>query len=240
MVDLVKASALYEGSAVVAVAEALRGTGVNLAGSCGIGAYDAVAPAGFRSTDLMPRARGVVVVGSAGRGLWEGLRSVADAGHDVWSSAHPLDTYVATLLDRVDEALARARVGSRRFEASVGATPGLHFRALGELVGLGAIGPFGLVIHPEHGPWWALRGAWLVDVEVPEPTSRPAPCAGCHAPCVGGASPTPPREIVGATALVRGRCVVGQASRYTDEQIAYHYDRDATLAKLRASGPAPE
>jgi len=221
--------------AVPLVAAALRGTGVNLVGACAIAAYDERAPAGFRSADLMPRARGVVVVGSAGRDLWQGLDVASRVNPAVWSHAHPLDTYVSSLLDRVDEALAHARVGSRRFEPLVGLSPphSLDFRALGVLAGLGAMGPFGLVIHPDHGPWWALRGAWLVEVEVREPGSRPSPCSGCHAPCIEGA---PPGGIVLATAAVRGRCVVGHGSRYTEEQVAYHYDREATLAKLRARG----
>ncbi|MGO8998300.1 MAG: hypothetical protein ACLQVI_33700 [Polyangiaceae bacterium] len=217
------------------VAEALRGTGLNVVGSCGIDAYDRRAPRGYKSDDLMARARGLIVVGSAGGELWAALHDVAEANPEFWSShAHPLDTYVASALDRGDEALARARIGSRRFDPRLGASPTLDFRALGEIAGLGSMGPFGLLIHPEHGPWWALRGAWFVDVEVQEPSSHPAPCAGCHAPCLGE---TRTQGIVLATPAVRGRCVVGGASRYSDEQIAYHYDRDATLKRLRTRAP---
>jgi epoxyqueuosine reductase QueG len=213
------------------VAEALRGTGLNLAASCGIEAYNRRAPPGFKSHELMPRARGVVVVGSAGRELWGALRRESEADPAIWSNPHPLDTHVGRLLDRADRALAQARIGSRRFDPRLDASPAVNFRALGELAGLGSMGPFGILIHPEHGPWWALRGAWLVDADVPEPSTVPVPCAGCHAPCVGG---NRAEGIVQATAIVRGRCVVGQAARYTDEQISYHYDREATLAKLRA------
>jgi hypothetical protein len=213
------------------VADALHGTGLNLTASCGIEAFNRRAPPGFKSDDLMPRARGVVVVGSAGRELWAALRRDAEAEPAIWSDPHPLDGYVGRLLDRADLALAEARVGSRRFDPCLDASPSVNFRALGELAGLGSMGPFGLLIHPEHGPWWALRGAWLVDAEVPEPRAHPAPCAGCHAPCVGG---NRAEGIVLATVTVRGRCVVGEAARYTDEQISYHYDREATLAKLRA------
>ncbi len=218
------------------VAAALAGTGINVVGSCGIEAYDQRAPRGFRSEALMPRARGVVVVGSAGRDLWEGLRASSEGGV-WWESAHPLDDFVGRLLDRVDVALGRARIGSRRFEPRLDESPEntLDFRALGEIAGLGSVGPFGLVIHPAHGPWWALRGAWLVDVPAEEPTAHPAPCAGCHAPCLG---PTRPEGVLLATLSVRGRCIVGQASRYSDEQVAYHYDRDATVTKLREQARA--
>jgi hypothetical protein len=222
------------------VARALDGTGINLVASCGIDAYDRRAPRGFRSETLMPRARGLVVVGSAGRELWDALRHSAEDGV-WWERANPLDDHVARMLDRVDMALARARIGSRRFEPRLDESPSdrLDFRALGELTGLGSMGPFGLVIHPVHGPWWALRGAWLLDVPVDEPSTHPAPCSGCRAPCLG---PTRPEGILLATAAVRGRCVVGQASRYSDEQIAYHYDREETVALLRSVAPprAPE
>lgn len=215
------------------VVEALRGTGLNVAASCGIEAYDRRAPRGYKAEDFMPRARGVVVVGSAGPHLWEEIRSASAKDPSIWQEAHPLDSFVSSILDRADVALARARVGSRRFEPRLDTRPreSLDFRALGELTGLGTMGPFGLLIHPVHGPWWALRGAWLVDSPVAEAEEQPAPCAGCHAPCLGS---TRPEGILLATALVRSRCIVGQASRYSDEQIAYHYDREPTLAKLRA------
>ncbi len=212
---------------------ALEGTGINLVGTCGVSRYDARAPAGFRAADLMPRARGVVVAASAGPLLWRALCEAQRAAGERWTRAHPLDDHVARLLDRADAALAHSRVGSRRFEARFDATPTVDFRALGELVGLGTMGPFGLLIHPEHGPWWALRAAWLVDADVPDAPAPRAPCVGCDAPCVGGDRGRRGDAIALATPEVRSRCVVGRASRYDEEQIAYHYDREATHARLR-------
>jgi hypothetical protein len=218
------------------VREALRETGLNLVGSCPIEAYDRRAPRGFRAADLMPRARGVIVVGSAGGELWGAFRAAADADPGTWSRPHPLDGFVAHLLDRADLALCRARVGSRRFEARLDASPTIDFRALGELAGLGSMGPFGLLIHEEHGPWWALRCAWLTDQPVADPHPHAPPCAGCHAPCLGSSRGT--EGILLATPAVRGRCVVGQASRYSEEQVAYHYDREATVARLKEQARA--
>jgi epoxyqueuosine reductase QueG len=222
------------------VAEALAGSGVDLVGGCSVGAYDARAPAGFRSADVMPRARGVVVVGSAGRALWSALRADRANVPGAWEDEHPLDAFVARALDRVDVALGLARVGSRRFEPTLVASPMLDFRALGELAGLGAPSPIGLLVHPEHGPWWALRGAWLVDVPVADPAPCARACEGCAAPCVSGA-PVEERTaaLLLATPAARSRCLVGSASRYSDEQIGWHYDRAATRARLVASDPAP-
>jgi hypothetical protein len=211
--------------------EALRGSGLNLVGSCSIDAYDRRAPRGHRSEDLMPRARGVVVVGSGGGELWNVFRAATRADPSIWSREHPLDSFVASALDRVDQAFGAARIGSRRFEPLAHDPTAPDFRALGELAALGSMGPFGLLIHVSYGPWWALRGAWLLDVECPPTREHQAPCAGCPAPCLGSARGG--EGVLLATPNVRSRCVVGQEFRYSDEQIAYHYDREATLRRMR-------
>jgi epoxyqueuosine reductase QueG len=217
-------------NATAIVRDALASSGVELVASCGIQAYDAVAPEPFRSRVLMPAARGLIVAGSAGPALWRGLRAELDGDRARWAEAHPLDRFVAGLLARADDALAAARVPFRRFEAAFHATPRLDFAAMARLVGLGSPGPFGMLIHQSHGPWWALRGAWMVDGEVDPPIAHAPPCDGCAAPCVGGWANA--MGVVQATPEVRARCIVGQQSRYEEEQIAYHYDRAATVSRL--------
>jgi hypothetical protein len=218
-------------SATHLVRDALAGSGIDVVGSSPVVAYDAVAPEDLRSAALLPGARGLVVAGSAGPALWRDFIARMNAAPALWGEPHPYDAFVASLLDRVDEALARAGIRARRFEAAFHAVPRVDFIALARLAGLGTPGPFRLLIHPVHGAWWALRGAWLVDAEVDPPRPVPSPCEGCPAPCVGGWANA--GGLVGATPEVRSRCVVGQASRYDDDQIAYHYDREATRARLR-------
>jgi hypothetical protein len=217
-------------NATAILRDALAGSGVELVASCPIEALDALAPEPFRSTSLMPTAKGLVVVGSAGPALWRKLRCHLDVDRAKWSEAHPLDRFVADVLARGDAALTKSGIRFRRFEAAFHATPRLDFVAMAELVGLGSPGPFGLLIHAEHGAWWALRGAWMVDAEVDPPMSPSRPCVGCLAPCIGGWKNA---GLAQATPGVRARCVVGQQSRYDDEQIAYHYDRVATLQRLQ-------
>lgn len=213
-------------TATALVREALRGSGVDLVASCGVRAWDERAPHVLQTAALMRDARGVVVAASAGPALWRELGARAP-----WQREHPLDTLVAEVLARADQALARAGVRFRRFEASFHAQPRLDFVALGEIAGLGSRGPFGMLIHEQHGPWWALRGAWLVDADVEPPPAHRPPCAGCAAPCVSGWDRA--RGVVAqATFEVRSRCVLS-ASRYDDDQIAYHSDRAATIARLR-------
>jgi hypothetical protein len=216
-----KAAAVESKAATAIVRRALAGTGIELVGSCPIAAYDARAPAPFRSAVLFPSARGLIVVASAGPGLWRHFRA-SPAGKDPLARQnHPYDAFVAALLGRADHALTEAGIGHLRFDAAFNAPLRVDFLALAELAGLGSPGPFGILIHGRHGPWWAMRGAWLVDVEVEPASGEHRPCQGCTAPCVGGWQAE--REVIRATAEVRSRCIVGQESRYDEEQIAYHY-----------------
>jgi len=226
------------GTATAIVRAALAGSGIELVASCGIRDFDERAPPAFRSEILMPGARGVVVAGSAGPRLWRRFMDRMRARPTLWDDPHPYDAFVAEILGRADRALASAGIRSRRFDAAFHAPLRVSFVALAQLVGLGAPGPFALLIHPEHGAWWALRGAWLVEAEVEPPIAARRPCDGCAAPCVGGRE-TAESAIVRATPEVRGRCVVGQTSRYDDDQIAYHYDRAAAVERLRKGEADP-
>jgi hypothetical protein len=220
-------------NATVVVREALVGSGIELVASCRADAYDAAAPEAFRSSVWVSGARGLVVAGSDGPALWRRFRGHMDACPSRWDQAHPFDGFVAAILVRADAALAAAGIRFRRFEAAFDAVPRIDLVAMARLVGLGSPGPFGMLIHTEHGAWWALRGAWLVDADVDPPLDHRPPCVGCPAPCVGGWSNA--GGVALATVEARSRCVVGQPSRYDDDQIGYHYDRAATLARLRCS-----
>jgi hypothetical protein len=225
-------------TATAIVREALAGSGIELVASCGIREFDARAPPPFRSDVLMPGARGVVVVGSAGPLLWRRFIDRMRARPALWDDPHPYDAFVAEILGAADGALAEAGIRFRRFDAAFHAPLRVSFVALAQLVGLGTPGPFALLIHPDHGAWWALRGAWLVEAEVEPPLTARRPCDGCAAPCVGGWEAAE-GAIARATPEVRGRCVVGQASRYDEDQIAYHYDRAAIVPRLRKGEADP-
>lgn len=230
--------------ATAIVREALAGSGIERVASCHVALYDRAAPPGHRSAHLLPGARGLIVAGSAGPALFRAFRGRMRAAPGLWDAPDPYDAFVSTLLARSDAALAAAGIAARRFDAAVRAPVQLDFLALARLVGLGTRSPFRLYVDETVGPWWALRGAWLVDAEVEPALPHRPPCEGCAAPCVGGwhdagASPS-------ATAQVRARCVFGQEHRYDDDQIAYHYDRARTTLRLRAEdraaspGAAPE
>jgi hypothetical protein len=214
------------------VRAALAGTGIETVASFGVEAYDARAPEALRSAPLLPGARGVVVAASAGHALWRRFRDQVRLRPSLLDEMNPYDTFVGELLGRADAALALAGVRFRRFDAAFHAPVRVDFLALAELAGLGSRAPFAMLVHPVHGPWWALRGAWLVDAEVEPPAGAARPCDGCPAPCVGGWGRAGP-ELAEATADVRSRCVVGRGWRYDDEQIAYHYARSEAVERLR-------
>lgn len=104
------------------------------------------------------------------------------------------------------------------------------------------LGPGFLNVHPEFGPWIALRGVVVFrqpgTLEAQTSASAPHPCSGCSAPCAAALT----RALEGlepaslpafdhldlpgrarAFLAVRAACPVGWEQRYGDEQIAYHY-----------------
>ncbi len=198
------------------LAARLQPVGIDLIGTASADSWDAQAPSHLRSTELLANARSVVVVGSAGRALWGAF---AAAGPH--RGEHPLDAFVTRALIDAESVFADAGVATRRFEAAFTFEPRVDFRALGRLAGFGDVGPFGLLIHRTHGPWFGLRGAWLIDRALPSSVAVASPCAGCAAPCVGDRGAT---TIDRSTSAMRLRCPIGVASRYGDEQLRYHHE----------------
>ncbi len=106
--------------------------------------------------------------------------------------------------------------------------------------------PCGLVVHPVYGPWLALRALLVTEYSLQNdlPRRAPPPCAGCLAPCqspfthaLQESAKWPAascvRELWREWLSVRDACPLGQAQRYTDNQIVYHYRRE------RAGWPDP-
>lgn len=108
-----------------------------------------------------------------------------------------------------------------------------------------AASPLGLLIHPDHGLWHALRAALLLPEAVALPgirQPRPSPCASCAAkPCLAacpvgaftaaGFAATACRSCLSTLSgqacviqgcLARDACPVGRAHRYPAAQIQHH------------------
>jgi methylmalonic aciduria homocystinuria type C protein len=168
------------------------------------------------------------------RQLWPVFTRAYAADPALQGAAQPLDSYTVT---RLRALLSEASNAPAQLVFSHVTQPqAFPIQRLAEQVGLAAISPSHLAIHPLHGPWLALRAVAVVDVPGPleAPPAVVRPCLGCSAPCVPAleralaASGTPLSSAsvmahAHAWIAVRDACPVGRASRYGDAQVAYHY-----------------
>jgi hypothetical protein len=215
------------------VVSRLEDAGLALTGSLPIAEYDALVPPAWRSARISTHARSALVVGNAGRALWEKFQAAPERA----LAEDPLDAYVRRVLDeasRLADPQAEVAFYADRREGVY-----LPIVALARRAGFGSPGRVGVLIHPVYGPWIAIRAVLLLadEVDFHEPAAY-APCEGCPAPCVGachggviGASGVDPAACYRvrltnpacATACdARSACVVGPEHAYTRAQIAHH------------------
>jgi hypothetical protein len=204
------------------------------------GACAPVAPA-LRLEALLPGARGAVVVGSGGRGFFEGFLRAPEASD---GGPNPLDRYTRAVIEEAARsALDPAGVGHVELfpflgEGAIAGRGHVPFQRLGRAAGVGGQSPLGLQIHPVFGPWWAYRGLVVVTAELVTGEPLGDACAGCPAPCVGACPASAVRregfdvpacharrltaEPCRLSCDARIACVRGPEHRYTAEQLAFH------------------
>jgi hypothetical protein len=120
----------------------------------------------------------LVMVGSVGGTFWPHLQAAQEA-----KGPDPIDRWTERVLGEV-----AAGIGATAL-FPFGGPPHHPFqrwarRADPEL----ATSPLGILIHPDHGLWHALRGALLLRqrLEPPAVEPRPSPCLSCATkPCLG-------------------------------------------------------
>ena len=240
---------------IAALGRALAPFGFDLVGVTTPAAYDALVPPSHRlgSTRL---ARSIVVIGNGGGAFWSAYRRHCAAEPAYAARAHPLDAFTTTVMET--HALpAIAHLGAApvvRFPFDV-AAPALSFVHLAEAAGLGCRSLLGVLVHPEYGPWMALRAALLVDADLE--ATRPAagfdPCPTCvDRPCITACPAdaiTPaegwnvPRCVDFRTTAetnpcetrchARVACVYGRHHRYPDDALAYHQGRAFAVMRKR-------
>ena len=246
--------AAVEGSGtglVTAVSTAVAPLGLNLVGAVSIAAYDAgLAPQQPSLAALAPDAHSVLVLGHGGGAFWTGFAAHVSADP---ARPDPLDAYTRAA---IGTALADCLPASSRliFPFEFPTVP-VSFQRLAVLAGLGSPSLLGVLVHPEFGPWIALRAAVLVPIWV----TAPAPAAGfdpcptcveraCIASCPAGAVTSAGWNIP-ACAAHRARpddpcavgcharidCVIGRAHRYPAAAQVHHqaYVRPGLLAVAR-------
>lgn len=179
-----------------------------------------------------PDALGILIGNT--RQLWPVFTRALHEEPDLRRELHPLDAYVTARL----RSLSSKSFGPRAQLVFAHATTPKAFpiQRLAEAVNFAALSPSHLSIHPQHGPWIALRAVLVADVAGPELAARELarPCRGCRAPCVPALSHALAVSARPVSALsvaeharewiaVRDACPVGQSSRYGEEQLVYHY-----------------
>lgn len=182
-----------------------------------------------------------VVIGNSQK-LWPIFRRALDADPKLRACADPVDNYVT---QAVGEAVGELSLHNEvRWAHALEPAP-LPIQRVAHAAGLAQLAPSHLSVHPEHGPWIALRAVVVMDAQGPEgpPQPAPDPCAGCDKPCLGalqraiaatGAAEqrAPLEQFWGAWLAVRDACPIGTSSRYDDEQIEYHYTKARRLLGL--------
>lgn len=238
------------------LATALAPFGLNLTGVASLDAYDALVPETHRLRASGTTARAAIVIGNGGGEFWAAFERRCAASPGFTDRVHPLDDFTAEIMERrVLPLAAGLGVGAELRLPFDAAVPPLSFVHLAEAAGLGRRSILGVLIHPEFGPWMALRGALLVDqeIEAPRPAADFDPCPSCRErPCIracpGGAVSYPagwdiPRCIDHRVAdhaacaercHARFECVYGQPHRYPAAALAYHQRRAfAVMARDR-------
>ena len=219
--------------------------GLETAGLNAIGVAD-----GQEHEAWLPGCRSVVVVGSGGPALWEGLLEELRHHPERFSGEpHPLDAHVRKAVEGVDPDPGRAR---RWVFADLRQDPPVSMQALALAAGLGWRSKLRLVLHPEHGPWLGLRAACFTTDELPVdgPRTDPDPCRACSAPCAGGC----PGRALRSGALdwrwcawhrgttsdcldrcdARLACPVGAGSAYPDLEQTWHHDHGRGRRRMAA------
>ncbi len=221
-----------------AVEAALASAGLNTRGVLSPQRFDALVPDAWQTRAVLPSARSILVLASGGRAFFEGFRRSPEARS---GGTEPLDAYTRRLVETAAAALRRSGDASRA-SFSFERRGGLHadFVALGRAAGLGAPSRLGLLVHPEFGPWLAIRALLFTERCLPETCERVEfrPCEGCPAPCAvacHGAAVAPAGFDALACGATRRRepacrlrcdarraCVLGPEHAYAAEAEAHH------------------
>lgn len=222
---------------------ALERTGFNRAGVLTRAAYDALVPPGWQAAALRGSAQSAVVLAAGGPTFF---RAFCDSPEAAGDGDHPVDDFARRV---VEAAIGPAGAAFYYWQRHGGAYA--DFVELARQAGLGAPGRLGLLLHPEFGPWLAIRTVVLLDARLSPSDATPlAPghfCDGCPAPCAsacpGGAVPAVGIDPVAclATRRVRSDCRVRCAARHAcvlgGEGVAYDADAEEFFGRAALRDP---
>jgi epoxyqueuosine reductase QueG len=227
---------------------ALAPHGLNLIGTASVAAYEALVPSQYHVAALLPQAKTLVVIGNGGGDFWTSFRGYYEArpGY-LHEREHPLDDYTREIIEQTLTPVLECSGANYRYlyPFRFWSEP-VSFMHLARAAGLAGPSILGVVIHPEYGPWLALRAALLIDRELyampvasgfdPCPTCVERACiSACPAQAVsqekGWDIPACVqhrlREPDDCTDHCHARydCVYGRAHRYPPDELRYHQQR---------------
>jgi hypothetical protein len=229
--------------------------GLNLIGTTDVARYDAVVPARCAVGTRVPDARTLVVIGNGGAAFWEAFRRARTRAPLAAVQPDPLDAFTRSVVLEAVGAPELDLGGPPRVLFPFEDQP-LSFVHLGECAGLGRRSLLGVLVHPEFGPWMALRAALVLPfaLAAPRPADGFDPCPHCVArPCVaacpaGAIGPggwdvpaCAAHRLSGAGAgcdtgcHARIACVLAPEHRHPPEALAFHQAaaRAAMAARVR-------
>ena len=157
-----------------------------------------------------------ILIGNT-RALWPRFVA-AMRDPELAADPHPLERYTEQTIGKIFSD-ARIYYGHRRYDGAF-----LPFQRLAVAIGLGALAPSHLVIHPIYGPWFALRAVVVAAGSPIEHAPLATPCR-CEGPCtvaLQAALDSRGAESWRAWLAVRDACPL-RAWRYSEDQIRYHY-----------------
>ena len=157
-------------------------------------------------------------------------------GHHEGTEPHPLDRYVEEVIATF---VAMVPLKTQVYFSHITDSTLVSMLDCAQASGFADQGPAYLAVHPELGPWFALRALVVVDeaTEALHPRS-PRLCADCDAPCsqafdraqmhtAGLKSIDDLKDTWRLWLAVRDACPLGHKARYDESQIRYHYTHDA-------------
>jgi epoxyqueuosine reductase QueG len=236
------------------ISAALAPHGLNLIGTASLAAYEILVPRQYHVAALLPQAKTLIVIGNGGGEFWTVFRSYYEArpGY-LYEREHPLDDYTMEIIEQtLTPILERSGVDYRYLYPFRFWREPVSFMHLARAAGLAGPSILGVVIHPEYGPWLALRAAILIDQEL---SAAPVaagfdPCPACvERACVSAcpAQAVSPEKGWDIPACVLHRlrnsndctnrcharydCVYGRAHRYPPDELHYHQQR--SFAEMR-------
>lgn len=221
---------------------------LQLASTLTAGGLDVVHPFAFVDRELRCEAsirdNGLsaplaVLIGNT-RALWPAFRAALAADDQLAQIPNPLDHHVTRLV--TDAATATGVPHQLRFAHHT--NPAVPIQRIAQSAGLAWLSPSHLSVHPQFGPWIGFRA--LLVFEAPGPAAAIPPpdlCGPCTRPCMPALAQaldsSRPRsdgqpDVIASWRMwlaVRDACPVGTEHRYSDDQIRYHYSRDARALK---------